>query len=233
MTKRVPVRPSDMLNGRDSEVLTPRTQGPEYPEHKKPLVEFIVRARSVPTDADAFLSRIGKGRGVEYLADIIRHALFISQGHREDVQLDLVLEKSRDFSRVLAISGVSLGSLGDIHETALLDAVADALRTGRGLDKHESVVDERGIRVTAMSFEQLVRQKAETLPVYLLDPGGEDMDEVRLEQPLAFVMTDHTPMPANSFKSMRRQGVRTLSLGPRVLHAAQCISILLNVMDRL
>ena len=64
------------------------------------MIEFIVRARSAPVEADRFLASIGTGVGVEYLADIVRHAMFISQGHRSDACLSLVLEKSADFSRV-------------------------------------------------------------------------------------------------------------------------------------
>ena len=103
------------------------------------MIEFIVRARSAPVEADRFLASIGTGVGVEYLADIVRHAMFISQGHRSDACLSLVLEKSADFSRVLRISGSDLGSLPDLHEMSLLRAIADALRSASTLGKDESI----------------------------------------------------------------------------------------------
>ncbi|MGV0033836.1 MAG: hypothetical protein ACNYPE_02355 [Candidatus Azotimanducaceae bacterium WSBS_2022_MAG_OTU7] len=65
------------------------------------MIEFIVRARAAPVAADRFLEAIGTGAGVEYLADIVRHAIFVSQGHREDTKITLVLEKSQFFSRVV------------------------------------------------------------------------------------------------------------------------------------
>lgn len=198
--------------------------------------EFIVRARSTPVDADRFLAQIGQGDGIEYLADIVRHCLFVSQGHRDDVILNLVLEKSQDYSRIVSISGETLGSLADIHEKSLLEAIADALRASDRLGKHESTTDARGIRVTAKSFEQMVREKAEETTVFLLDPEGADVRSNDVSDQLesaVFVMTDHTPMPKNTFKSMQRQGVQKLSLGPRMLHTAQCLSILLNELDRL
>ena len=200
------------------------------------MTEFVVRARAAAADADRFLSQVGQGLGVEYLADIVRHSLFVSQGHREEVTVSLVLEKSQDFSRVVSISGASLGSLDDIHEAALLKAIADALRAGNGLKKHETRTDDRGISVTAKSFEQLVRERAEAGTVFLLDPDGLDVRKEEVLTELAeavFVMTDHTPMPKNTYKSMQRQGVKKLSLGPGMLHTAQCVSILLNELDRL
>ena len=196
------------------------------------MIEFIVRARSAPVEADRFLASIGTGVGVEYLADIVRHAMFISQGHRSDACLSLVLEKSADFSRVLRISGSDLGSLPDLHEMSLLRAIADALRSASTLGKDESITDSRGIEVTAVSFEHLVKARTESHQVLLMDADGADLREAELAQDVVFVLTEHTPMPKNTFKSMARQGVQKISVGPVMLHTAQCISLVLNEIDR-
>jgi tRNA (pseudouridine54-N1)-methyltransferase len=196
------------------------------------LIEFIVRARAAPVVADRFLEAIGTGVGVEYLADIVRHAIFVSQGHREDTKVTLVLEKSQLFSRVVELDGSILGSLPDLHEKALLQVISDALRVAGNLEKNETVLDDRGIRITAMSFEQLVKSRAEEQVVYVLDTGGEDIRNEQIPEDAVFVMTDHTPMPKNTYKSMARQGVRKLSLGPLMLHAAQCVTIIHNELDR-
>lgn len=196
------------------------------------MIEFIVRARAAPVDPDHFLEAIGAGIGVEYLADIIRDSLFVSQAHREDTIVTLVLEKSRDFSRVIRLNGANLGALPDLHERSLLGVIADALRAGRNLEKDAAVTDARGIEIIATSFEHLVRERVALQPVYLLDKGGTDVRETELSKDVVFVLTDHTPMPKNTYKSMARQGVLKLSLGPHMLHAAQCISIIHNERDR-
>ena len=196
------------------------------------MIEFIVRARSAPVAADRFLDAIGTGVGVEYLADIVRHAIFVSQGHREDTKVTLVLEKSQFYSRVVELDGAILGSLPDLHERAFLQVISDSLRVAASLEKNESVCDERGIRVTATSFEQLVKSRAEEQVVYVLESSGQDIRSEQFPEDVVFVMTDHTPMPKNSYKSMARQGVRKLSLGPLMLHAAQCVTIIHNELDR-
>ncbi len=197
------------------------------------MIELVVRARNAPVDADRFLAAIGAGEGVEYLADILRHSLFVSQGHRDDVVLSLILEKSADFSRLLRIEGAQLGSLADLHEAAILALLAEALRYGQGLDKNTTTTAPSGIEVSAVSFEQYVKGLALLpQPVYALDPDGADIRELPALEDVVFVMTDHTPMPKNTHKSMARQGVSKVSLGPRMLHTAQCVSILLNERDR-
>lgn len=197
------------------------------------MVEFIVRARGTPADPDRFRASIGAGQGVEYLADIIRSSLFISQGHRDDTILHLVLEKSADYSRVVTLDGARLGSVEGLHERDLLGLVAMALDAGRTLGKEQAATTPVGLEVKAQSFERLVKSKAASLPVYLLDRKGQDVRDIHLGRSVAFVMTDHTPMPKKSFNSMSRQGVEKLSVGPVMLHAAQCISVLHNELDRL
>ncbi|MBT4162991.1 MAG: tRNA (pseudouridine(54)-N(1))-methyltransferase TrmY [Gammaproteobacteria bacterium] len=196
------------------------------------MAEFIVRARAAPVEPEAFRAAIGGGQGVEYLAEIIRSALFVSQGHRSDASVHLVLEKSRDFSRIVSFGGENLGSLVDLHEDSMLQAIANALETSSGLGKDEQITDSRGVTVRTTSFEHLVKARAAEQEIYLLDSSGEDIRDVELNSSGIFVMTDHTPMPKKSFKSMARQGVKKVSLGPVILHASQCITLIHNEMDR-
>jgi tRNA (pseudouridine54-N1)-methyltransferase len=196
------------------------------------MAQYVVRARAAPVDPERFRGLIGQGAGVEYLAEILRHALFISQAHREEVTLHLVLEKGSDYSRVLTISGDCLGSVPDLHETSLLSVIVDALIAGRGLGREAEATDHRGIRVRTISFESLVKSLTATHQVLVLTPDGPDIRHTPLEGDPVFVMTDHTPMPKNTYKSMARQGVKPVSVGPKMLHTAQCITLINNELDR-
>ena len=79
---------------------------------------------------------------------------------------------------------------------------------------------------------RLVRNLAAERDVFLLDQEGDDLRTVALAEDAVFVLTDHTPMPRKTYSSMARQGVRKLSLGPLVLHASQCMTLVLNERDR-
>ena len=196
------------------------------------MVEFIVRARKAPVSPDGFRAAIGQSQGVEYLADIIKAGLLVSQGHRPDVAIHLVLEKSLDFSRAVAINGRYLGSFGGLQEKNLLEAIADALEAAAKLGKDQTISDKSGLTVTTTSFEHLVKRKAESQETFVLRPDGADVRAVKFSKDPVFILTDHTPMPKKTFRSMARQGVSSISVGPVMLHTAQCIAVLLNELDR-
>ena len=194
--------------------------------------EFVIRARKAPVDAARFLAAVGREGRVEYLAHMIVNALMVSKGHRPDTSITVVAEDSRDYSRALTFSGDLIGDLGGSHESAILGACAEALDAAAKLGKEQSVVSPRGVHVRTVSFEKLVREKTETATVFMLDRKGDDIREVDLAQPVTFLLTDHVPMPKKTFNSLARQGVRKVSLGPTMLHASQCISVIHNEMDR-
>ena len=196
------------------------------------MVEFVVRARAAPVDPGKFRAAVGQGLGVEYLADILKHSLFVSQGHRPEVAVHLVLENSADFSRIITIRGDQLGSIDSLHERGVLAVIERALDAGKklGKDQQESVAG--GLTVLARSFEKYVKALAAERDVFVLHPDGIDIRTLELPEDPVFVMTDHTPMPKNTYKSMARQGIRPVSVGPGMLHAAQCAVLILNELDR-
>ena len=196
------------------------------------MPEYVVRARKAPTDAGLFMKAIGSGAHVEYLAQIMINCLFISKGHREDTILTLVLEDSRDYSRALSFEGGKLGSFGDLTEAGMLRTVADCLTLASKLRKEEIITQENGIAVQAISFEHLVKARLESRAVYILDKKGTDIRSLAPSDDAVFLLTDHIPMPRKTFKSLHRQGVKKLCLGPVMLHASQCIVLIQNEYDR-
>ena len=192
------------------------------------MPEFIIRAQKAPVQPSRFLA----DQDVAYLAQMVVTSLFVSQGHRKDAALTLVLEKSPDFSRALTLDGSSLGSLANLHEVAVLTALAESLAAAAGLGKEASIIDSQGVRVQAISFERLLKTRLDSRPCYLLDPAGQDIRATTLDPASVFVMTDQVPMPNKIRKSLVRQGCRPLSLGPLMLHTAQCITLIHNELDR-
>tara|TARA_E500000331_G_scaffold356286_1_gene414112 strand:- start:4346 stop:4936 length:591 start_codon:yes stop_codon:yes gene_type:complete len=192
--------------------------------------EFLIRARKAPVDPDRFLRNVGENSHVEYLAQVMQHGLLVSKGHRADTRLTLVLENSADFSRAITIDGGNLGSLAGWDEAALVEFIAHALGRGKRLGKGQEVSFIDGVTISATSFEYLIRNHERVLAV--LDPKGDDIRTEPALDDVVFVMTDQIPMPRNTLKYMRRLGARPVSLGPVMLHASQCISVIHNELDR-
>ena len=179
-----------------------------------------------------FRREVGAGAHVEYLAQIIINSLFVSKGHRPDTALTLVLENASDYSRAITLSGDSLGDLGPITEAHILDCLAECLTEAEGLAKEASVNSRRGMILRAISFEHLVKGCLAEAPVYLLDRKGTDIRSVDLASDAVILLTDHVPIAPKLRKSLLRQGVQTMSLGPVMLHASQCVVIVQNEVDR-
>ncbi len=195
------------------------------------MLEFLIRARKAPTDANRFLGHAGQEAHVEYLTQILINGLFVSQGHRDDVRLSFVFEASADFSRVITLDGSTLGSLTDLSEQGLLELFARCLEVSTGSNKDEVRQVLPGVTVAAMSFEQQIKTY-EGRQIYLMDRKGKDIRETSLEHNAVFVLTDHIPMPSKQAKSLVNRGAMTISVGSKMLHASQCIVLIQNEYDR-
>lgn len=194
--------------------------------------EFIVKARAAPVDPARFRRAAGQGARVEYLAHCLINGLLVSKSHRDDTRVTLVLEDSDDYSRAIEFDGSILGSLPGTSEEGWLDVCAQALAAGGRLKKEESVPLSNGVSVRAISFEHLVKEKLADTSVYRLDRKGEDIRSIDIGADSVILLNDHVPVPRKTVKSLDRQGVVPIHLGPRVLHASQCITLVHNELDR-
>lgn len=193
---------------------------------------FVLKAHKAPTDSALFLAAVGLNAHVEILAHALMNALFISKSHRADVIVHLVLESSRDYSRTITFTASEVGDLGGFGEQALLSSIARALDAARDLKKAATVKVEAGVKVRALSFEHLIKELSENYPVYLLDRKGVDIRTVEFAGDVCFLLTDHIPIARKTLNSIKRLGATKISLGPRMLFAAQCIVLIHNELDR-
>ena len=192
---------------------------------------FVLRARAAATDSKRLLAGVGGDAHSEILAHCLMNALFVAQGHRDDVVVHLVLESTQDFSRTISFYADQLQSIGGFHEQALLDQIAKALDHSRGMAKEQCRAVEAGITVRTLSFEKLVAELAEDHQLYMMDKKGTAMREQPLAERPCFLLTDHIPMPKKSFNSLKRLGAEKISLGPRMLFASQCVTLIHNELD--
>lgn len=197
------------------------------------MIEFIIRARRAPTVPEQFLGSAGQEAHVEYLTQVLVNGLFVSQAHRDNVVMSFVLEASPDFSRIIRFSGSDLGSIPEQTESGLLELFGDALKTSLGAQKDEVREVLPGITIAAMSFETLIKSYQDNKVIYLLDRKGSDVRTIELPENAVFVLTDHVPMPPKQAKSLVNRGAKTISLGPKMLHASQCVVLIENEYDRM
>ena len=192
---------------------------------------FVLRARAAPTDSRKLLASVGKDAHAEILAHTLMNAIFVAQSHREDVTVYLVLESTPDFSRTLRFDANTMQDIGGFDEQSLLGKVAKALDASRGMGKDESRPVEPGVTVRTVSFERLVQELADDHQLYVMDRKGTPMREQAFADRPCFLLTDHIPMPKNTFHTLERLGAKKIALGSRMLFASQCVVLIHHELD--
>lgn len=193
---------------------------------------FVLKARAAPVDSQKLLASVGKEAHTEILAHTLMNAIFVAQSHRPDVTVYLVLESTPDFSRTIRFEANAMHDIGGFHEAALLAKVARALDVSRGMAKEESRPVEAGVSVRTVSFERLVSELAEHHPLYVMDRKGAPIREQAFGADPCFLLTDHIPMPKNTFHGLERQGAKKISLGSKMLFASQCVVLIHHELDQ-
>ncbi len=192
---------------------------------------FVLRARSAPTESRELLDAVGDDAHTEILAHTLMNAIFLAQSHRRDVIVYLVLESTKDYSRSIIFNSDEIRDVGGFHEQALLGKIARALDVSRGMGKDEVRDVEPGIKLRTISFEKLVQELAAHHPLFVMDKKGTRIRDVAITGNPCFILTDHLPMPKNSFHTLDRLHAERISLGPKMLFASQCVLLIHNELD--
>ncbi len=194
--------------------------------------DFILRARKGPSTPDFSSDDLPGAGHLEIVCHCIANALFYSLQLRDGVRVHIALDGPAAPPKIVRIESDGLGSLDGFDERALASVLSRALADGRGLDLDEEVQSKPGVFVAKRSFESLVRQQSEFGDVYLLQKRGTDVREVAFAERSTFVFSDHLSMPKKADKFLLRLGARLLSVGPKMLFASQCITLVHNELDR-
>lgn len=193
---------------------------------------FVLRARAAPTDSQKLLAAVGKEAHPEILAHTLMNAIFVAQSHRADVTVFLVLESTADFSRTIRFDANAIHDFGGFDERALLGKVATALDASKGMGKDETRPVESGITVRTVSFERLVQELADDHQLFVMDRKGTSMREQDFQGNPCFLLTDHIPMPKNTFHTLERLGATKITLGKTMLFASQCVVLIHHELDQ-
>jgi len=160
------------------------------------------------------------------------NTIFVAQSHRADVVIYLVLESTQDFSRTICFDVNAMHEIGGFDERALLGKVAKALDMSRGMGKEETRPVESGVTVRTVSFERLVQELAEDHQLFVMDRKGTSIREQVFEGNPCFLLTDHIPMPKNTFHTLERLGAKKITLGSKMLFASQCVVLIHHELDQ-
>ena len=193
---------------------------------------FVLRARAAPTDSRKLLASVGAEAHAEILAHTLMNAVFVAQSHRDDVIVYLVLESTADYSRTIRFDANAMHDIGGFDERSLLGKIANTLDASIGMGKDETRPVEPGVTVRTTSFERLVQELAADHPLFVMDRKGTPIREQAFDDNPCFLLTDHIPMPKNTFHTLDRLGAKKISLGSKMLFASQCVVLVHHELDQ-
>ena len=180
--------------------------------------QFILFSRLGKTDA-AFSNLHDAGR-LDIVHECIVASLFLSHGLRRNVVFHAILNGPPAPPLHIEINGEKL-----------YDVRTDVATWQRILKKVISGKPHPGINTSKTSFEALLKAKAETASIYVLEEGGKDVAETTLPANCVFVLGDHVGLPKKAEVFALRYGEK-ISLGKQPYLAASCITILNYLLDR-
>ena len=180
--------------------------------------EFILFSRLGKTDA-FFRSLHDAGR-LDIVYECVVASLFLSHGLRKNVVFHAILNGPPNPPLHIEINGARL-----------YDVRTDVGTWQRILKKMISGKTHPGIATNKTSFEALLKAKAETKCIYVLEENGKDITEAEFPTNAVFVLGDHVGLPKKTETFTLRYGEK-ISLGKQPYLAASCITILNYLLDR-
>jgi len=88
-----------------------------------------------------------------------------------------------------------------------------------------------GVYVSKKSFEDLIKS-AKDKTIYYLHEKGADIRKTEIVENSLFVLGDHIGIPKKTENFIERMGAIKISLGPLSYLSSQCVTIVLNEIDR-
>lgn len=180
--------------------------------------EFILFSRSGKT-APVFRSLHDAGR-LDIVHESIVASLFLSHGLRKNVVFHAILNGPPNPPLHIQINGAKL------H-----DVRTDMDTWQQILKKVVAGKTHPGITTNKTSFEALLKAKAKTASIWVLEEGGKNVAETPLPEDAVFVLGDHVGLPKKAEVFALRYGEK-VSLGKQPYLAASCITILNYLLDR-
>ena len=180
--------------------------------------EFLLFSRSGKTNPS--FSNLREAGRLDIVHECIVSSLFLSHGLRKDVTFHASLNGPPSPPLHIQIDG-----------RTLFDVRTDMDTWQQILKKTVAGKSHPGVSTNKTSFEALLKTKAQTYQVYVLEESGTDINQTQLAENCLFVLGDHVGLPKKAEAFALRYGEK-ISLGKQPYLAASCITIINYLLDR-
>ena len=180
--------------------------------------EFILFSRMGKTEPN-FNSLHDAGR-LDIVHECIVSSLFFSHGLRRNVTFHAILNGPPNPPQHIQLNG-----------EALYDVRTDIETWQQILKKILAGKSHPGITQDKTGFEALVKTKAKSHQIYVLEEDGKQIDNLTFSNDSLFILGDHVGLPKKAETYALRFGEK-VSLGKQPYLAASCITIINYLLDQ-
>ncbi|TKR24649.1 tRNA (pseudouridine(54)-N(1))-methyltransferase TrmY [Natronomonas salsuginis] len=188
--------------------------------------QFVLLAHELaaPDAADLSLDDLpGTGR-LDLLSRCVTSALLLSHDIREDVRVHLVAD-----GYVVRFEGADLRRINP-DERSTAARIRDAFAAREGAIGAMAATPSPGVSIRRGDFETVLDDLEDVTLLELHDDGRPVVDLDPPENP-AFVLSDHRDFTDEEADLLAARADKRVSLGPRILHANQAITVAHNYLD--
>jgi tRNA (pseudouridine54-N1)-methyltransferase len=169
---------------------------------------------------DPYFTNLHDAGRLDIVHECIVSSLFLSHGLRRDVTFHAVLNGPPNPPLHIQIDGSILYNVRTDMDTWQLI-----------LKKTIQGKPHPGITKDKTSFEALLKIKAQTRQIYVLEEDGKDINQTQLAENSLFILGDHVGLPKKAETFALRLGEK-ISLGKQPYLAASCITIINYTLDK-
>lgn len=192
---------------------------------------FILRARKSLTKPNFSVDNLPEAGHMEIVAACIGNALWVSNNVRDDTVIHVVLEGPPRPPLTISFFGDAIEGL-TIDEAGIAKMIQKALKKAIKLKKGDSKEVSPGVHISDASFEEVVKRHQVRGALFYLHPKGKDIRKAGFSDNITFIFGDYIGIPSKSEVFLDRLGAERISLGPEILFASQCVTIVHNELDR-
>ncbi|WNY22782.1 Putative pseudouridine methyltransferase [Methanimicrococcus hongohii] len=201
------------------------------------MKDFIIIGNKAVNGGKISLNDLpGSAGRMDVLCRCVTSALFISFGMRRDINVWLILKGEPSPEKIVRFNGETMRSLnpderssGSLIQKALLIDASD-------VEKQSTP----GVFVRYGNLEKLLSEfEKEERPMFYLKEDGNDIlemvqnhDSVALLENGVYILGDNQGVFEEDEKTIENAGASKISVGPISLLSSQCITLILNALDR-
>ncbi|MEK6855891.1 MAG: tRNA (pseudouridine(54)-N(1))-methyltransferase TrmY [Nanoarchaeota archaeon] len=195
--------------------------------------EFIYYSRTAPTSGKYIGEDLQRSGRIDIAIHTVIASFFLSHKIRTDVKLHLLFAGPPDPSKHLELKPVTEGKTGVdkiyLSKTNIAAIIKKMLHKYHQGKKNEVFP---GYWIEKKGFLELAKElNKEGRKMYILDPSGEDIRTLKLDENPIFIFGDHKGLPNKEYNRLKDICI-PISLGRRTYFASQALVIVNNELDR-